>query len=213
MKTFISDLIPKIQKFSQKLDDITLLTNQHWVVIDELTSTKTVYIFRQNGELLISTNGKVSKAKWEYLGHNSLLIDIENDSYLFKPDIFDENILALKIDSKNEYALLINESKFDGELNSLEGVNNFLNQKYLLAPAQFQSKLAKNSIQVVEEKFISNKYTLRIGSHKEYLFRFNDGSLLTVFKKSNGKYFIYQRDTILLFENKNQFLVYANQQI
>lgn len=29
MQTFISDLIPKIQRFSQKLDDLTLLSNQH----------------------------------------------------------------------------------------------------------------------------------------------------------------------------------------
>lgn len=43
MQIFISDLIPKIQRFSQKLDDLTLLSNQHWVVIDEID--KNVYIF------------------------------------------------------------------------------------------------------------------------------------------------------------------------
>ena len=36
MKTFISDLIPKLQRFSQKLDNLTLLTNQHWVVFDDI---------------------------------------------------------------------------------------------------------------------------------------------------------------------------------
>jgi hypothetical protein len=66
MKTYISDIIPKIQKFSQKLDNLTLLTNQHWVVIDNVENEKNVYIFRQNNELLISQNGKVEKAKWEY---------------------------------------------------------------------------------------------------------------------------------------------------
>jgi hypothetical protein len=75
MRTFISDIIPRIQKFSQKLDNLTLLTNQHWVVIDDIDNTKNVYIFRHNNELLISQNGKVEKAKWEYLGNNSLLID------------------------------------------------------------------------------------------------------------------------------------------
>ena len=73
MRTYISDIIPRIQKFSQKLDNLTLLTNQHWVVIDDIDNTKNVYIFRQNNELLISQNGKVEKAKWEYLGHNSLI--------------------------------------------------------------------------------------------------------------------------------------------
>jgi hypothetical protein len=131
MRTYISDIIPRIQKFSQKLDNLTLLTNQHWVVIDDNDNTKNVYIFRQNNELLISTNGKVEKAKWEYLGHNSLLIDLKDESYLFKHGFFDENILALKIDSKDEYAFLVNETKFVKDLNSSQSVIEFLNDKYI----------------------------------------------------------------------------------
>jgi hypothetical protein len=75
MQTYLSDLIPKIQRFSKKLDDQVLLINKHWVVIDELSSSKNVYIFRPNGQLIISQNGKVEKAKWEYLDHMSILID------------------------------------------------------------------------------------------------------------------------------------------
>lgn len=131
MKTYISDLIPKIQRYSRKLDEITLLTNQHWVVINEIEKSKNVYIFRSNNDLLLSQNGKVEKAKWEYLGNNSLLIDKQNESYLFKHGFFDENVLALKIDGKNEYAFLINESKYDGELNSMERVIDFLAKTYL----------------------------------------------------------------------------------
>src|ERR1039457_4732999 len=105
MKTFIADIIPRIQKYSQKLDNLTLLTSQHWVVVDEIANSKTVYIFRLNNELLISRNGKVDKAKWEYLDKNTLLFDLKDDeSYLFNQGFFDENILALKIDGKDEYA-------------------------------------------------------------------------------------------------------------
>jgi hypothetical protein len=131
MKTFISDIIPQIQRFSQKLDNLTLLTNQHWVVIDNISNNKNVYIFRANNDLLISQNGKVEKAKWEYLGNNSLLIDRKDQSYLFKHGFFDENILALKVDSKDEYAFLINENKYDGELNSIDRIIDFLTKKYI----------------------------------------------------------------------------------
>lgn len=137
MRTYISDIIPKIQRFSQKLDNLTLLTNQHWVVIDDNDKTKNVYIFRQNNELLISQNGKVEKAKWEYLGHNSLLVDRKDESYLFKHGFFDENILALKIDSRNEYAFLVNENKFYKELNSIESIVEFLNRKYIDPQKEF----------------------------------------------------------------------------
>jgi hypothetical protein len=136
MQTFIADIIPKLQSFSKKLDDLTLLTNQHWVVLDELKQSKNVYIFRANNELLISSNGKVEKGKWEYLGNNSLLIDRNEDSYLFKHGFFDENVMALKIDGKEEYALLVNENRFDGELNSVDKVTEFLGSKYLSIDSQ-----------------------------------------------------------------------------
>ena len=38
------EVIPRIQKYSQKLDNLTLLINQHWVVVDEIANSKTVYI-------------------------------------------------------------------------------------------------------------------------------------------------------------------------
>ena len=131
MKTSIADIFPKIQNYSQKLDDLTILANKHWVSIDNITTNKTVYIFRNNSELLISRNGKVEKAKWEYLGNKSLLIEIKEECHLFKHGFFDQNILALKIDSKEEYAVFVNENNFDESLNSIEKVLHQLNEKYL----------------------------------------------------------------------------------
>jgi hypothetical protein len=131
MKTYLADIIPKIKRYSEKLDNLTLLTNQHWVVIDELQNSKFVYIFRNNFELLISQNGKVEKGKWEYLGNNSLLIERKDDSYLFRHGFFDSNILALKVDGRDEYAFLVNENNYGGDLNSIEKVLNFLETKYL----------------------------------------------------------------------------------
>jgi len=131
MKTFLSDIFPRIQRYSEKLDNLTLLTNQHWVSIDDIISNKTVYIFRSNNELLVSTNGRVEKAEWEYLGNKSLLIDKKTGSYLFKHGFFDENILALKVDSSEEYAVFVNENKYDGELNSIDRVFDFLRRTYL----------------------------------------------------------------------------------
>jgi hypothetical protein len=131
MITYISDIIPKIQKFSQKIENLNLLMNHIWVEINDIDNKKVVYIFRKNNELLISENGLVMKAKWELLGNNSLLIDQKGKSYLFKHGFFDENILALKIDSSNEYALFVNESKFNIELNSSTNVIDFLVKMYI----------------------------------------------------------------------------------
>lgn len=125
MKTFIADIFPKLKNFSEKLDNLTLLMNQPWVVIDDINNNKNVYIFRDNKELLISNNGNVEIAKWEYLGFNSLLIEKEHTHFLFKQGFFDENVLALKVDGNNEYAVFVNENKSDGELNSIKNVVDF----------------------------------------------------------------------------------------
>jgi predicted Zn-ribbon and HTH transcriptional regulator len=93
--------------------------------------TKRVYIFRTNNQLLISENGIVEKGTWEYLGNQSLLIDTCEGSYLLKHGFFDQNIIALKLDSTNNYAFFVNENKFDKELNSIEDVFKFLTIKYL----------------------------------------------------------------------------------
>ena len=179
MKTFISELIPKLQRFSQKLDNLTLLTNQHWVVIDDIGNNKNVYIFRTNNDLLISQNGKVEKARWEYLGNNFLLIDKKEESYLFKHGFFDENILALKIDSKDEYAFLVNENKYDGEINSLDKVIDFLTKKYL------ESHLRKS---IEDSTGIVIKTNIEIAANSKTLIK--KGNIEIEVQLSNGSYYI-----------------------
>jgi hypothetical protein len=39
MKTYLANIIPKIKGVSQKLDNLTMLTNHHWVIIDELQNS------------------------------------------------------------------------------------------------------------------------------------------------------------------------------
>jgi hypothetical protein len=131
MKTFLTDIFPRIQRFSENLDNITLLTNKHWVSIDEISSTKKVFIFRTNNELIVSTNGIAARERWEYLGNKSFLINMNGQCYLLKHSFFDGNIMALKIDSKEEYAVFVNENKYDGELNSIDKVFDFLRQNYI----------------------------------------------------------------------------------
>ncbi len=69
MKTFLLNIIPKIQKYSKKLDDISVLTGKNWVVIEEENENKIVFIFREkNNQLLISENGKIEKRLLGVLG-------------------------------------------------------------------------------------------------------------------------------------------------
>ena len=67
----------------------------------------------------------------DYLGNHSLLIETSEKSVLFKHSFVDENFLALKVDNSNEFAVFVNENKFNGELNSIDKVVRFVENKYL----------------------------------------------------------------------------------
>ncbi len=146
MKTYLSNIIPRVKRYSEKLDNMALLMNNHWNVLDEESDRRMVYIFRENKQLLISNNGRVTKANWEYLGNNSLLIENNQDSYLFNLGFFDKNILALKVDSKNEYAFLINENKIGEVINTIERVNNYLVNRYIQNVSKSKTKENKQEI-------------------------------------------------------------------
>jgi hypothetical protein len=130
MILYLADLFTRLAAHSEKLDNLALLTNQHWVSIDEIAQQKVVYIFRTNNELLISTNGNVQEARWEYLGNNSLLVRTKDSSLLLKHGFFDDSILALKRDSTDDFNIFVNENKHSGELNTAEKVVQFLENRY-----------------------------------------------------------------------------------
>lgn len=183
MKTFIADIIPKIQRFSQKLDDLTKLTNQHWVSLGDIAQSKRVFIFRDNKQLIIADNGIVERGSWDYLGNQSLVLETKSLSCLLKHGFFDENIIALKLDSTDEYAFFINETKFGNDLNRIEDVLAFLKDKYI-----------KNSGTISgRNKFIvGNKYdtfSLKYGLCKVHEVSFGFRGYGKIYeKKSNGKF-------------------------
>jgi hypothetical protein len=140
MKLYITDAINRIAKFSNRLDDMTLLKNQNWVNVNDLTSHKEVYIFRDNGVLFIARNGIVDRNSYEYLSSGNLLINDSNRSFLFKTAFVDKNILALNLDSTNQYAFFVNETRNNESINNYDSLMSFLKKEYL-KPVIDQPKL------------------------------------------------------------------------
>ncbi len=209
MKTYAADIIPAIERFSQRLDNLTMLVNHHWVVLDEQAQTKTVYIFRNNGELLIAVNGKVEKARWEYLGHSTLLIDLSEQSYVFRHGFLDQNILALKVDNANEYAVLINENRYVNDLNSIAAVLEFLNQTY--NSPSFNTIGHHQPTYYIS--FVRESYSLRLGAYREYKIRLSGGPEFTMYKKkSNGKFFLSHNRQMVQFSSKSSCIEFIERQ-
>ena len=66
MQLYLSNLIKRLKEFSQTLDKKEIFIEAPWVIIDEKQNQQK-YIFKRNGDLIISLNGEVTDGKWEYL--------------------------------------------------------------------------------------------------------------------------------------------------
>jgi hypothetical protein len=110
MKQYLNNLLPRIKQFSESLDKKESFIDTPWVIVDEdLNQQK--YIFKRNGELIMSLNGQVSIGKWEYLSTaKSLLIDRNQDKILLNQFFVDPAVMVLSLDGRKEdYLILANE--------------------------------------------------------------------------------------------------------
>lgn len=132
MKTFLFDIINKVKRSSESLDAKTILCNKTWRVFSE-DGAKEVYIFMENGSLVISVDGKVVMGSWIYIQANhSLVISGNDQNYLVHPYLLD-NILALSIDGTNQCSFLIDETHKELENISSQKLFAFLENFKALA--------------------------------------------------------------------------------
>lgn len=111
MKTYLFDSFNRYKRFSEELDAKTILCNKAWWVFND-SGEKELYIFNEDGSLIISVSGKVTNATWKYITANkSIIISGNNQSYMVHPAFYDNTIFALKVDGTNEFAFFIDENK------------------------------------------------------------------------------------------------------
>ena len=71
MKTYFLDVLNGYKRLSEKLDAKTILCNKSWRIFND-SGEKEIYIFQEDGSLIISLNGKVTHATWQYIPATSL---------------------------------------------------------------------------------------------------------------------------------------------
>lgn len=111
MKTYLLDSFNRYKRFSEKLDVKTILCNKAWWVFND-SGEKEIYIFQEDGSLIISINGNVINANWKYLPTNrSLIINEKEQSYMLHPAFLDDKIFALQKDGTEQYSFMIMEEQ------------------------------------------------------------------------------------------------------
>ncbi len=113
MKTYLFDTIERYRRFSESLDVKVVICNKSWNVFND-SREKEIYIFQEDGSLIISNNGKVTNGTWKYIPANkSIIINGNNQSYMLHPAFMDEILFALQVDGTQQCAFLIDENNKD----------------------------------------------------------------------------------------------------
>ena len=130
MKTFLLDIAERFRRFDEQLDVKTLLCNKSWQVFND-SGSKEVYIFQEDGSLIISVDGRVTKANWQYIAANrSLLIEVTEQSYMLRPFFQDNFLFTLQLDGTREFSFLMNEKQMESfPIQSLSDLTLYLQNK------------------------------------------------------------------------------------
>lgn len=158
MIDYLNNLITRLKQKSSSIDKIEAFIEKPWILINE-TGNYEKYLFRRNNDLIISRNGSVIKAKWEYLSFDkSILIDFDSYSILLSQGLIINGVMILIMEGTNKFFPFINP----------EIVPDLDLIKYL-------QEFEKNSFQ-------SSNNTIESSSNKLFKKTYNKGTKITIFQ-------------------------------
>lgn len=134
MKAFLFDSLNRFRKYSEELDTKAeirkCLCDKAWQVFNN-SGDKEVYIFQEDGSLIISINGNITRGSWEYLSvNNSIAISASNQAYMVHPAFLDNILFALQVDGTENYAFLIDQKNAKNFApKSLDDLHRYFRQK------------------------------------------------------------------------------------
>lgn len=192
MKTYLLDSLNRIKRKGENLDAKTILCNKSWLIFND-SGDKELYIFQENGEVLISLNGIVSKGSWQYIPANkSIVISVKENSYMLHPSFMANNIMALKLDGTEKYMLMIEEkSMLAHNVKTLEDINNY----FISIEEAERNKEQKEKRKEQEAILLDKETKLRNEANKAWL---ENEAVIMAKNKKYQKYKLYSRVIIFL---------------
>jgi hypothetical protein len=192
MLTYIKHIFSNLNKYSQKLDDITIFQNQKWINIDEIGTRKKVFIFRPDNKLLLSIDGNVKKGSWEYIDSTTIVLEIDNEPILLRHSFIDDEFLILNKDNTDNFALFIKENEALSGLNTLDKINLYIEEKY--QRNKLPSIISSNKNYKLKNTIECSN--LEWGKHIKYEIQFDFSINIDEYYQGNssGKYFCLDKN-------------------
>ena len=136
MKAYLLDTFKRFKRYSDTLDVKTNLCNKTWLVFND-EGEREVFIFNEDGTMIISCNGLVTNSSWKYIpSNNSIVITTPKQAYMLHPAFINGIVFALQLDGVEQYSFLITEQNaqhFEPKtLTQLLDYFNTLEEQFLL---------------------------------------------------------------------------------
>ena len=132
-----------------------IICEKAWKLIND-ERVKQVLIFKDNGEMLLSSDGEVSNGSWTYIISNqALILSFAERSTMFHPIYADEVLIAFQQDGKTDTLFLIADISPNSHLNTKEDLESYLRSKeykYHLAKQKEQQEEAARKKEEEERK-------------------------------------------------------------
>ncbi|WP_299116785.1 hypothetical protein [uncultured Winogradskyella sp.] len=130
MNDYLHNTIPNLKPFDYERHHDSHFINQQWVLVNGISKKKAVYTFRKDNILEIERKDASIKTSWTLNIQNIFTIETEDGIITVKAYFKDDDILVLNHQDKQEFALYINTTNYEDELNSVEDIKSFLKEKY-----------------------------------------------------------------------------------
>lgn len=130
MNDYLHNTIPNLKPFNFECHHDSHFINQQWVLVNGISKKKSIYTFKEDNILEITRKDNIIKTSWNINIQNIFSIETEDGLINVKAYFKDDDILVLNNQDKEEFALYINTTKYDDELNSIDDINTFLREKY-----------------------------------------------------------------------------------
>lgn len=186
MRTYILNTLNRYRQFSENSDVKVVLCNKSWRLFND-TGEQELYIFQNNGTIFYSVNGQVISGTWQYLSANqSLIITVQNQSYMLHPAFIDTVILALQLDGTQKYLFMIDEKdSYSYQLKTLNDIEGYFiekekkveeNRKLLQQQAEErhreeQRQAWERQCQIEEQRQLREEAEVEWKKQKEYILR------------------------------------------
>ena len=111
MKAYLFDSLNRFSRLSEKLDAKAALCNKSWWLFND-EGDKSIYMFMEDGDFFVTTNGVGVKGRWTFIpASSSIIFDFQNQITMYHPAFFEDNILVLNLDGTSSYSFFIDEQK------------------------------------------------------------------------------------------------------